>query len=105
MIEPVERGRAGRPSKRTDAARTSILADLRIGAPFAVAARNAGLSEDTLREWRRDDETLEEECQAMIAAFVLDQVREISARSEPSSSRDLMVCRSRSRRLRQNSIS
>jgi hypothetical protein len=52
----------GRPSKRTDTARTRIIEAIKQGNSFAGAAKYAGMSENSFREWRRDDVELSEAC-------------------------------------------
>lgn len=47
---------AGRPTKRTDKSRASILASVGGGSSLAAAARRAGMSPETLRRWLLEDE-------------------------------------------------
>jgi hypothetical protein len=45
----------GSPTKRTDAARSTILKALKLGATLKLAAESAGMHYDTLREWMNND--------------------------------------------------
>jgi hypothetical protein len=45
----------GRPTKRTDANRKTIIDAIEQGTPYRHAAAMAGMSEDTFGRWRNDD--------------------------------------------------
>jgi hypothetical protein len=60
LIQP-RNGRRGRPSKRTEESRKRILAAVRLGCTFKLAAMYGGMSYEHFNIWRREDEDFADE--------------------------------------------
>jgi hypothetical protein len=54
-VVPVAKRTAGRPTKKTPACVARVLDEVRKGLPLKTAATLAGISEDTLQNWRNTD--------------------------------------------------
>lgn len=67
----------GRPTKRTEANRTTILRALRLGATLRLAAESAGLSYPTLNEWMHDDPEFSEAVKKAEATMATNALRRI----------------------------
>lgn len=52
---PEDKIKAGRPTKKTPANREQILRNIRAGLLPDIAAETAGMSRETLRDWRNED--------------------------------------------------
>lgn len=64
---PEEKIKTGRPTKMTAANRAILLRNLGTGLALHQAAATAGMSEETLRVWRRDDPEFSAEVDAAMA--------------------------------------
>ena len=65
------------PSKDTPERRASILASLKNGATYRIAAAKAGCSVKSLETWRKDDEEFNAQCEAAQAHFIQKQVERV----------------------------
>lgn len=67
----------GRPTKRTDATRATILKALRLGATYRLAAEAAGIHRDTLNQWMHDDPDFYDDVKKAEATMATNALRRI----------------------------
>lgn len=68
MTKRIDGAKRGRNTKRTKAREAAILEELESGQPYRVAARKAGVHEDTVANWRAEDPEFSDACEKAIAS-------------------------------------
>ena len=91
LTRPKTGRKLGPPTKKNDAVVKRLIASARLGLPFAIVAQRAGITRETLCQWRSQDATLDrqldearaeaaEEAWKKIMAHPPLAVREIASR-------------------------
>ncbi len=65
-----------------DATKAVVLQKIRSGVPLGVAAKAAGIHDNTLRNWRNDDVAFGEAVQAARAAFIARKIEQVDEAGE-----------------------
>lgn len=68
MTKRIQGAKPGRNTKRTKSREAAILRELEDGQPYRVAARKAGVHEDTVANWRAEDPEFSDACEKAIAS-------------------------------------